>query len=326
MSTDLQIVSDFESEIDTQIDRFFEQKRVTIDQAEMQEKRFIIKELALASKKSEIIKRLNDYRTERGLPVLGDKFDLFYYQKEYAELIESISLAYAQNIMKKYRFANRITRIGKLNEIAESILDRIRAREDDALQLKLDFREEKVHNENIKIFTTLLATVDEQMGKLKITQIDVNVRSQNEKPLITNADDIKELIRKTIVDKYSEQLPNSVDANFVDLTDYHKCAFAEEWSGGHTHCQYFGDRCKVQTEEMKSCPHFVNRIYLENKDQMAKLFRDKNLSASSIAEIAGCKQVDEKVIERVRKYLRKFDLWRNTGSPDKGELPDVSAG
>ena len=149
------VVQDFESEIDEQIDRFFESKRVTIDQAEMMEKRFIIKELALASKKTEIVRRLNEWRIERGLPELNPNFDLYYYQKEYAELIESISLAYAQNIMKKYRFANRITRIAKLNEIAEGVLDRVKAREEDAAKLLLKEKIEKVHNENIKTLAQL---------------------------------------------------------------------------------------------------------------------------------------------------------------------------
>lgn len=302
--------NDFESEIDASIDRFFESKRITVDQAEMSEKRFIIKELALSSKKSEIVKKLNDIRSERGLPALSEKFDLYYYQKEYAEIIESISLSYAQNIIKKYRFAGRIPRVAKLNEIAEGVLDRIEERRPLASSLSLNIHEEKVHNENIKVFASLLAAIDEQMGKLKITTIDVNLRSQSDKPIVQNAQEMQDLI-KSAIQKYSNQLPNSVDANFVDMTDYHKCAFAETWSGGHVHCQYFGDKCKVQTEEIKSCPHFINRGVLENKQHMTNLFRDKNLSAATIAETAGCKQVDEKILDRVRKHLKGHGLWRN---------------
>lgn len=308
----VKVVNDFETDIDASIDRFFETKRITIDRAEMSEKRFIIKELALASKKSEIVKKLNEFRRERGLPELAERFDLAYYQKEYAEIIESISLAYAQNIIKKYRFAGRIPRVAKLNEIAESVLDRIKEREELASKLELPTLEEKVHNENIKIFATLLAAIDEQMGKLKVTTIDVNLRSQSDKPVIQNAQEMQDFIKNEILKKYSNQLPNAVDANFVDVTDYHKCAFAEGWSGGHTHCQYFGDKCKVQTEELKSCPHFLNRAVLENKQHMTRLFKDKNMSAATIAEIAGNKQLDDKVIERVRKHLKEHGIWRQS--------------
>jgi hypothetical protein len=155
------------------------------------------------------------------------------------------------------------------------------------------------------------------MGKLKVTTIDVNLRNQSEKPIISNAADIQDMIKKAISEKYSQQLPSALDANFTETTDYPKCSFAEQWSGGHVHCQYHGEPCKVQSEELTLCPRFINRIVLENKEHLTNLYRDKNLSARTIAEIAGCKDVDERVIERVRSKLREFDLWRTaSGSPD----------
>jgi hypothetical protein len=52
---------------------------------------------------------------------------------------------------------------------------------------------------------------------------------------------------------------------------------------------------------------------------MANLYRDKNLSAPLIAEIAGCKEPDDKTTERVRKYLKSHNLWRNSGGQDAKE-------
>lgn len=305
------VKQDFEQEIDSVIDRYFSERGVVKDLLEISEKKLIIKELALANKKSEIVRKLNDLRLEANLPALLPTFDIFYYAREYAPLIEDISLQYASNLAKKYRFANKITRIGKLNDIAESVLDRVQQREGKELPEK----EEKQHNENIKLFSQLLSSIDEEMGKLKMTKVDISVRNSS-KPIIENAADVKKLIEGAIKDRFKDQLPSSVDANFSDITDYSKCAFAEEWTN-KTFCQYFGDQCKVQTNEIKKCDHFCNKILLNNREWAARRYVNDKLSVRQLAEIAGAKEIDDKVMDYVRGKLKDYGIYRNTAGIDK---------
>jgi len=282
------------------------------DLLEIHEKKLVIRELALANKKSEIVRKLNDLRAEANLPELSPTFDIFYYAREFAPLVEDISLSYASNLAKKYRFANKITRIGKLNDIAESVLDRIHGR--DSLE-KLGEKAERQHNENIKLFTQLLSSIDEEMGKLKITKVDISVRN-SDKPVIENAADVKRLIEGALKDRFKDQLPHSVDANFSEITDYAKCAFSEEWTN-KTFCQYYGDQCKVQTNEVKLCPHFCNKILLNNREWAARRYVNDKLSVRQLAEIAGAKEIDDKVMDYVRGKLKEFGIYRNTTGVDK---------
>lgn len=298
---------DFESDIDDKIVSYLAGSGSGDDLISIDEKRIIIRELALCNKKSEIVPLLNELRAEKGLPELSKTFDIYYYQKKYSDLIESISLEYAQNLAKKYRFANRIVRVAKLNEVAEGILDRINARQAEMSDGSISQEAEKLHLSNIKVFRELINAVDEQMGKLKITKIDVNVAANKDKPMISGAEDIKQLIVESMK-KYATQLPSSVDANFTDTTDYVKCDFAEQWSGGVTHCTFFNEKCKVQTGDFNVCPHFLNRVALSNKEIMTT-YRDNDLSARQIAELTGCKQVEDRQVEKVRGYLKEHGLW-----------------
>jgi len=303
MAQDLQLV-DFESEADGAIDKFFSERGVVRDLLEISEKKLIIKELALANKKSEIVPKLNALREQAGLPVLSKDFDIFYYAREYAPLIEDISLHYAKNLAKKYRFAGRVTRIAKLNDVAESVFDRITTR--NSLE-SLPPKQESVHNDNIKLFAQLLNAIDEQMGKLKQTVVDVNVKHSD--ATLQDPAAVKTLV-EDIFKRYSKQLPASVDANFKEVTEFEKCTFAEEWTN-KTYCQYFGEQCKVQTEELTSCPHFCNKILLNNREYLTKRYVNDNLSVRQIAEIAGCKEVDERVIDAVRGKLKDAGIYRN---------------
>lgn len=300
---------DFETEADLAIDKYFAEKGVVKDVIELSEKKFIIKELAIANKKSEIVPKLNSQRRTLGLPEINPDFDIQYYAKEYAPIIEDISLHYAKNLAKKYRFANRITRISKLNELAESILNRIHTREGEDVMAVGD-KEEKLHNENIKLFTQLVNAIDEQMGKLKLTKIDVNVRQGDEKAQLETPEAIREAVKEAI-QRYRPQLPGSVDANFKDVTEYEKCSFGEEWTN-QVYCQYHGSQCKVQADEVSICPFFLNKILLANREYMARRYIKDNLSLKQIAEIAGCKEINEKVLERVRTRLRDYGIARDT--------------
>jgi len=309
---DIAPVLDFESEADKIIDKYFAERGVTKDLLEIDEKKLIIKELALSNRKSEIIPKLNEHRRVLGLPLLERSFDIFYYAREYALLIEDISLHYAVNLAKKFRFANRITRIAKLNDVAETVLERINARNE---KESLGGKEESIHNDNIKLFSQLLNSIDEQMGKLHVTKLDVSVRDAAATPVLSNPAEIKSIIADTLK-KYSNQLPASVDANFSNITDYSKCEFAEEFTN-ITFCQYHGEQCHVQKDEIKICPLFLNKILMQNRAWMAKRYVNDNLSVRQIADIAGCKEPDDKVLTRVRNKLKNYGIYRDTANTDK---------
>jgi hypothetical protein len=300
--------ADFEAEIDVTIDRYFAEKGIIQDTIDLEEKKFIIKELALANKKSEIVPKLNGLREAKSLPLLSGDFDIFYYAKEYAQLIEDISMTYALNLAKKFRFANRITRIGKLNDVAEGVLDRINKRESEGVKAIV----EPTHNANIKLFAQLISAIDEQMGKLKVTRLDVNVNRGEVKQLAENAADIKAMVGEALK-KFSNQLPSSVDANFTEVTDYDKCEHGEEWSSS-CHCKVYNERCKVETGEISKCPLFLNKILLGNREWMARRYTVDKLSRKQIAELAGCKEIDERAINAVTRRLKDVGIYRNSGT------------
>jgi hypothetical protein len=296
---------EYEDLIDKKIDLFLADKGSREDLLSLEEKKLVIKELALANKRAEIVPKLNDLRAQRSLPALNAGFDIFYYAKEYSEIIEDVSLEYAKNISKKYRFANRVTRIAKLNDLAESILDRIAKREElFGGQHEHDPKEEAAHNFNIKLFSQLIGSIDEQMGRLKMTRIDVKVDSANS---VTSAEDVKRLIGD-VMKKYSGQLPSAVDANFTNVTDYEKCHYGEEWTNT-THCKYHNAQCKVQTGEISTCPFFLNRVLLSNREWMAGRYLKDGLSRRQIAELAGCKEIDERATDVVKRKLDDLGLW-----------------
>lgn len=305
--TDLQQVPqsfEYENIIDQKIDAFLADKGSREDNLSLDEKKLVIKELALANKRAEIVPKLNQFRAEKGLPQLTAAFDIFYYAKEYSEIIEDVSLEYAKNISKKYRFANRVTRIAKLNDLAEAILDRISKRENFlGGELPSDPREESAHNFNIKLFSQLISAIDEQMGRLKMTRIDVKVGSSDAQ----TPEEIKQLVQD-VLQKYNRQLPASVDANFTNVTDYDKCYYAEEWTNT-IHCKYHNAQCKVQTGEISMCPLFLNKVLLSNREWMAGRYLKDGLSRRQIAELAGCKEIDERATDVVKRRLDDLGLW-----------------
>lgn len=310
MSSEVESVQkpDFEAEIDATIDKFFAEKGIITDVVSLDEKKFIIKELALANKKSEIVPKLNSLREAKGLPLLSGDFDIFYYVKEYAQLIEDISATYALNLSKKYRFANRITRIGKLNDVAEGILDRINKRENEGVSP----RAEPTHNNNIKLFAQLMSAIDEQMGKLKVTRIDVGVSNGNQKQIAETSADIQSLITQALK-KHSAQLPSAIEANFTDVTDYTKCEHGEEWSASY-HCKLYNERCKVETGEISMCPLFLNKILLNNREWLVRRYTVDKMSRKQIAELAGCKEIDERAIDAITRRLKDVGVYRNSGT------------
>lgn len=220
---------------------------------------------------------------------------------------------YAANLAKKYRFANRVTRIGKLNDVAETVHDRIMLRQDK----KLAEREERLHNENIKLFQMLLNAIDENMGKLKLTKIDVSVRS-GDQPKLEDPLIVKQLVADAIK-RHLPQLPEAVDANFTNVTDYDKCEWSEEWTNA-TFCQYHKEKCKVREGEISLCPVFINKVLMKNSEYLVKRFVHDKMSVRHIAELAGCKETNDRVIGRIRGRLKELGVY-----PRPGDSPELSA-
>lgn len=314
---------DYEVQADRLIDEHFAQSGAHVDNVDLEEKRIILKEMAQASSRREIIKAINTRRSSLNLPLLDEKFDLFFYKKNYGSLIDTLTALYAENLAKRFRFANRITRIGKLNDIAELVFEHVQ----ELPTMDKDYRD------SVRLFSQLVAQIDEQMGKLRVVKIEKRIEQVNATPVIEDAAALQELIRKTLQGKLG-QLPTSVDATFSEVTDYDKCEFAEKFQTVH-HCWYHDAQCKVQTGDINSCPVFMNRTALRNKDYMTKAYKYNRLSARQIAEMSGCKEVDEKVVERVTNRLRDHGLWfrpagdpnsRNTRTSSEGIVPPVPSG
>jgi hypothetical protein len=207
----VKLTEDFEAEADKLIDDYFEEHHPTTkpELVTNWEKKLIIKQLALANSRKEIVRKINVLRKEEGLPELNLQFDTHYYRVKYSALIEIVSVHYARNIAKIYRFANRLTRIGKLNEIAEGVLERIRDRDDLAKDGQLGPAKERLHNENIKLFLALIDGLDKNMGHLRPTKADSVV-----KRVEANQVDIKKSI-EGFLRRNSDRLP--IDATFTEV-------------------------------------------------------------------------------------------------------------
>jgi hypothetical protein len=303
------LTEDFEERADRIIDKAFAAVGARKDSLSMEEKRLVIKEFALAAKEKEVLGKLNEYRHSRELPVLHEHFDVGYYNRTYRLLVEDVALLYAENLSKKFRFANRLVRIAKISDLLEHMTARIEARKGQAEELKLDRHEERAHNDNIKLATLLFDELDEQMGKLKLTKIDINVRKDEDRPAPTSPEDIKNLVVEAIKGRFAHQIPSAVDANFSEVTDYQKCAWSENWSNMH-YCRYHGDQCKVEKQEISLCPFFLNGVCVNSKEWLEKGYVSTHLTVKEMAEMAGCKEVSQKVIDYVRGKIRENGVER----------------
>jgi hypothetical protein len=305
MARDLQkLDKDFEVEADEIIDKFFEGQPPSTSNLSVQEKRFVIKELALASRPKDIIAKLNEGRSGSDLPTIPNDFDIYYYRYAFAPLIDDISIHYATHLSRKFRFANRIARISELNGIAERVLDIINKKPPEDL---VD-RDKRSYFDAVKVFSMLINSIDEQMGKLKLTKIDVSLKSKSDNPQI-DASDIRKVIEDSLRTRFKDQLPSAVDANFTTVTEYDKCGWGEGWTN-MCYCRYHGEQCKVQTSEISTCPLFLNNVLLNSKEWLTKNYVDNNFSVRQLAELSGCKEVNDKVLDYVRRRLKDLGITR----------------
>jgi hypothetical protein len=299
---------DFEDDADKVIDRVFADEGARQDTLSLEEKRIVIKELALQASQKEVVGKLNEYRGARLLPLIQEKFDITHYKQRYPTLIDDVALLYAKNLARKFRFADRLFRVAKLSALCEHLNTRIEARKEAAEDLKLDRHEERAHNDTIKLLSQLTDEIDTQMGKIRLTQIDINVNDGEKKPMITNANDVKEMVAQ-FLKRSVGSLNSIVDANFSEVTDYEKCGWGEEWTSTH-YCRYHGEECKVKTGAIQLCPYFLNKGCVTSKEWLQKGYVDSKLSVKELAELAGCKEVSQKVVEYVRGKLHEHGVER----------------
>ena len=68
-----------------------------------------------------------------------------------------------------------------------------------------------------------------------------------------------------------------------------------------------GTQCPVQKGELKDCPKFLSRKYLEDKDYLTRM-KSRGLTVVDIAIAVGCKEYDSDIKDRVSFFLKKFDI------------------
>lgn len=284
-----------------------EKDRYALRRSDLEE---IILGLAMRLTEKEILHIVNDNRREAGLEAVS--VSIAYYRKKYQDIIDEVYANATLRIGEIYRYSDKMIRISKYNDLAEALQQRVQSRlENPAADME----------ETLKMTNTFIRVLDRlniemgspTLGKLALTRNRPWEKPEEEKPVPVNLtkEEMKELTRESIKERYKNQLP-AVVSEKLSFTDYELCAFGEKlgdchvcWSSKMTKGDA-GSQCVVQKGEVKRCPHFFNRTMVDNRPWLENM--REHSSFKQIAYAAGCTEYDDEVDDRLKYFFKKNGL------------------
>jgi hypothetical protein len=167
-----------------------------------EEKENIVISFALRFSPQEILEVINEARVQRGEPTVIIQ-NINFYRVAYQDLIDQIWAFAAVRIGDLYSYADKVHRIGKLNELAESLRNKVMARiyRDDFSKSTLD-----IGNFYLR---TMAVMNNEVGGKSLHDMIKLNPpqlpEKEEENPL--TEEELREAVKQEIHDRFRNQLP-----------------------------------------------------------------------------------------------------------------------
>ena len=267
-----------------------------------EDKRAIIKGLALRKHPNEIFYEVNQLRQEANLPPLQkSQLKLSWYRNKYSEAIERCYNTYASNITRIYTWSDKFKRIGALDDLAGKFKSWI----DETPIFNEDYRK------NTALFLRILNALHQEMGITRYTvQTTINQTDEKEQAnwdqlLERFEGDPKKFIEFVITDRYKDQL-GIEDAEIIENHRFRSCAFfiAPDL------CSYIRDKC-IEESNGDHCEDYVNAELLNDREWLEKRYQKEKLSINTIASLLGRESEPNQVVrEMIRDQAHEFGLKR----------------
>ena len=280
----------------------------------VEEKETIIIGLALRVPDRVIINELDAARKARNHDKKFVLANLFYYKKQYKELIDDIYVELATRVGEVFRFSDKLHRIGKLNDLAEALHEQVVSdfrgnREDDPVFKKANF------------YLKVLTRLDSEMGSkpltgmFKRTPSDEDYIGHHDDDLPLTREEIIQTVHEAIEGRFEKQLP-SIIREKVEFSNYLDCANGEKmgdyvvvcWNEKMTNGEV-GIQCPVQKGDIKLCPKFLDRKNLDNEEWLTRV-KERHLTLKDIAYALGTSEYDVDIRDRIAFFLRKYNIYR----------------
>jgi hypothetical protein len=271
---------------------------------------------ALRKREMDIVKLINDARAERGEPLVN-KSSIGHYRVRYAEIIDEIWATVFVRIGEVYSFADKTVRVGRMNELAEAVHPQL------LKEVKNDAWTKETAQKGA-FFINLMRLVNMEMGGLTHAELIQKMKPKTEKDEEDEPEETTGVVIKEILgDRWSAQLPEAISRK-VGYTDYTNCALGERmgdkmlcWSESVVDNRT-GDSCAVQEGVIETCPFFLNKSLLDNKDFLVTC-RQRAMTVKDIGIVCGAKNYNSESRGKVLFYLKKHEVKLEAVSLDKDE-------
>lgn len=322
------LTQELRSVIDTELNETFQRKlRTQPGDLRYEDKCTILIGLALRLTEKEITAVINKQRAEIGLKPFSEK-GIYYYRKQYGELIDQIYTTCVLRIGEIYKFADKFYRISRYNELADVLRQTVIS----------DFDTE-INDMSIKkanLYIKVLDRLNTEMGNVSLKDMVRRLPKEEleednpEAAISLSKDDVKLLFDEIIKDRYSTQLPIPISRK-IEFTDYLNCANGEKMSDNTVLCwndkmtgDKAGSQCPVQAGSVQKCPKFLNRVLLDNPEWLMETKR-QHTSIKHVAGLVGCTEYDTDIRDRVAYFMKKHDIIGRIPNPEKNYHEDESS-
>jgi len=277
------------------------------DPVTMSDREIIVIGLALRMTNNEIARMVNDERKKYDRPAITG-FSISYYRKKYSDLVDEVYSEIAVRIGEIYTYADKLKRIGRYDELAQLMRQKVVAEFEGAGEPSETAL--KIANLYIRVLDKLNA----EMGGKSLLDGMIQRRGEDNLPDTgLPANDMKEVIQDTLEARYANQLPER-SMTKIKWSDYTVCALGEKlgdmvvcWHSGMTQGDP-GTQCPIQAGKTQQCPKFINRTILDNRDWLHNVRIKNEMTIREIAVACGCEQADKEVYDRIVHYLHKHDV------------------
>lgn len=266
--------------------------------------------LVLRLSDAEVAKTVNEQRTERKEEPISHNL-VFHYRKQYAAEIDSLYALAAMHVGEIFKYADKLFRIGRYDALA-SLLDGHVTSAFEGSPNEFDL---KVGNLYIKVLDRL----NVEMGNRPMGNI-VRPPEEEGQDKLESAETTKAQIGALIDERYHKQLPRGVHSK-ISFSDYTVCANGEKlgetyacWNERAAH----EGSCAVHLGKVKTCPKFLNRSLINDKNWLVET-RRKKLNLESVARLAGCTEYDHDIRDRVAFYMKTHDVIQRVNNDSEVE-------
>lgn len=275
----------------------------------VEDRKFIIIGLALRMSEKEILRIVNEGREKDNQPKLMP-INLYYYRVKYAEIVDQVYATVALRIGETYRFADKIFRISRYNELAEILFEK----SVDGLKNTVGGPDDMT----VKLTNLYLKTSDkinqEMGGKSLLDHFKPHQKKDEteiEDANIVDKNDVEAILQE----RYGAQLPKAITQK-IEFTDFTNCVQGEKMGdiyacfNGVMTKNDRGSMCAVQRGEIQLCPKFINRSLVTNREWLMSA-RERYLTVKDMIVLAGCTDPDKDSFDRMVYHLKNQDVFKH---------------